>query len=52
MLPQIHKYFTRKRDLHAISQGISCISFLQLTGVPFEAKNILFIAVMLIVVYL
>ncbi len=43
MLHQIHKYFACKRDLHAISQGISCIIFIQLTGVPFEAGHILFI---------
>lgn len=50
MLSRFHKYFACKRDLHAISQGISCIIFIQLTGVPFEARHILFIA--FIVAYL
>lgn len=52
MLPQIHKYFTCKKGLHAISQGISCITFIQWTGVSFEAGHMLFIALMLIVAYL
>lgn len=46
------QYFTYKRGLHAIGQGISCIMFIQLTGVHFEAGHILFIALLLIVSYL